>query len=107
MVEEILDFVTNQCDHLADHRLPASTEVLESLIGKGKQLMGRNKNGYTKSVLAIPAATMNLTSDTITQALETVPVKRLQEWVKTHLGTSMQALRQRLLPNRAAGTKTG
>lgn len=107
MVNEILEFVANQCSQCRERRLPASTEVLESLIGKGKQLMGRNKNGYTKTVLTMAAAAMTITTDTINEALAAVKVKDVQKWIVDKLGTSLQAQRQRVLGNLETRTKTG
>jgi hypothetical protein len=83
---------------------------VESPIGKGKQLMGRNKNGYTKTVLAMAAGVMAITTETIQNALAGVKVKDVQPWIDENLGTSLQAQRQRVLgvlgvP--ASGTKAG
>jgi hypothetical protein len=107
MVHEILDFVTVQCRQCQEQRLPASTEVLESLIGKGKQLMGSNKNGYTKSVLTMATAVMTITTDTIKQAMAAVKVNDVQQWIEDKLGLSLQAKRQRVLGNLECGTKLG
>lgn len=107
MVTEVLEFVRVQCERCGTRRLPGSTEVLESLIGKGKQLMGRNRNGYTKTVLAMATATTKITTDTIRAALDQVKVKDLRQWVRKKLGISLQSQRQRALPTLACGTKLG
>jgi len=88
-------------------RRPGSTEVLESLIGKGKQLMGSTKNGYTKTLLAIAASVSKVTTDTIEAALRAIPVRDVTDWIKEKLGISLQAQRQRALPSPSIGTKMG
>lgn len=106
LVAEILQFVQTQGEACGTRRLPGSTEVLESLIGRGKQLMGRNKNGYTKTVLAMAAAVMDITTDTIQAALQTVKVTNVRQWIHQKLGISLPAQRQRALALPAGGTKT-
>lgn len=105
MVAQVLEFVATQSRLCHERSLPGSTEVLESLIGKGKQQMGRNKNGYTKSVLAMAAAVVTVTADTVKAALENVTVSDLSHWITQHLGLSLAAQRQRLL-HPGTGTKT-
>ena len=107
MVAEVLQFVRTQSRACGRQRLPGSTEVLESLIGKGKQLMGRNKNGYTKTVLAMAAAVTDLTTEAIHAALHAVKVKHVQQWIEQKPGISLQGQRQRALPAPTSGTKTG
>jgi len=107
MVSEILAFVDVQSRACGQQRMPGSTEVLESLIGKGKQLMGRNKNGYTKSVLGMAAAVAKLTTETIHAALKTVQAKDIQFWIKQKLGVSLQAQRVRAFNTSTNGTKPG
>lgn len=106
VIDEVLEFVRTQSSRAGEHRLPASTEVLESLIGKGKQLQGRNKNGYTKTVLAMAASVVDATCETIQAAFDSVKINDVTTWIETNLGLSLQAQRQRALPN-AIGTKNG
>ena len=96
-----------QSSRAGTQRLPGSSEVLESLIGKGKQLAGRNNNGYTKSVLGMAAAVMNFSVETVTAALNSTKARDVQAWIKDHIGTSLQAQRQRALCHCHNGTKTG
>lgn len=107
MVEEILEFVKTQSESCGRRRLLGSSEVIESLIGKGKQLMGRNRNGYTKTVLAMAAATVEITNAQITSALAMIKVRDVQNWIDQKLGLSLQAQRQRTLPSLPSGTKIG
>lgn len=98
VAEEVLAFVNTQCAQSGAQRLTGSSEVLESLIGKGKQLMGRNKNGYTKTVLAMAAAVAETSNECITEALTRVKVRHVHRWIHEQLGLSLQAQRQRALP---------
>lgn len=78
--------------------LPGSSEVLESLIGKGKRLEGQqSKGGFTRMVLGMAAAVVNPTVEYLQQALEKVKTKDVGEWAKTNLGLSLQALRRQTL----------
>jgi hypothetical protein len=107
VVEESLDFIRQQSEKSGRKRLLGSSEVLESLIGKGKQLQGTNKNGYTKTILGIAAAVTDRSLETIDAALSAVKVNDVINWTRTQLGLSLQAQRQRALPPALLGTKTG
>ncbi|MEQ8785605.1 MAG: hypothetical protein RIC55_04870 [Pirellulaceae bacterium] len=107
---EVLAFVGRQASQAetveqGDRRLPGSTEVLESLIGAGKQLQGRNKNGYTKAVLAMAASVVKCTAETIQHALEATPARDVAGWISDKLGISLAAQRSRALTVHASGTK--
>ena len=109
--EDVLQFIRSQSalaetEQQPARRLPGSTEVLESLIGAGKQLQGSNKNGYTKTVLGMAASVVRCTCDTVQQALATIKVRDVQNWVRENLGLSLAAQRQRALSNLNTGTKT-
>ena len=63
-----------------EESLPASSEILESLIGKGKRLSGQHtRGGFTKNVLAMAASLVELTDETILTALETCGEKHLRQ----------------------------
>jgi len=87
--------------------LPASSEVLESLIGKGKRLEGQHsRGGFTKLILGMPASVVRLTQEGICQALQAVRNTDLTAWCQENLGVSLTAQRRRALPA-LAGTKVG
>jgi len=102
------EFVRQQSEGMKPgESLPASTEVLESLIGKGKRMQGQHsRGGFTKMILAMAASVGHLTQNYITQALETVRNCDLQTWCEEHLGHSLTAQRREALPS-ACGTKLG
>jgi hypothetical protein len=105
-VEQVLEFVRQQCATCGDDRLVASTEVLESLFGSAKQLMGKNSNGDTKTVLAMATSVVEPTPTTISAAFDFAKVSDVISWVREKLGLSLQAQRQRALSS-ASGTKPG
>ncbi len=107
VIDEIMQFVRDQCAHVSEgEAILGSTEVLESLIGKGKQFGGKNKNGYTASVLGMASATCELTLSNIRQSFIEVHVADVINWTKDMIGTSLHA--QRVRANAVlAGTKTG
>jgi hypothetical protein len=76
--------------------LPASSEVLESLIGKGKRLQGQHsRGGFTKMILGMAASVGRITHDRICEALETVRNVDLFSWWHQNLGPSLTAQRRR------------
>lgn len=96
---QILKFVGEQSAqaHCREH-LPGSSEVLESLIGKGKRLEGQqSKGGFTRMVLGMAAAVVQPTVEYIQQAFDQVKTKDVTQWARDHLGTSLQALRRQTL----------
>ncbi len=107
VADECLNFIRQQIERSSDKRLLGSSEVLESLIGKGKQIQGRNKNGYTKSILGMAAAVTDRSLETIDAALSAVKVHDVICWIQTSLGLSLQGQRQRALRTALIGTKVG
>jgi len=97
--EQTLAFVAEQSAPLAAGEvLPGTSEVIESLIGKGKKLEGQqSKGGFTRMVLGLAAAVVDLTDEYLCRALETVQTKHVARWAQTHLGPSLQGLRQQTL----------
>lgn len=87
--------------------LLGSTEVLESLFGKLKRLEGQqNQNGFTKLLLGLAASVATITPDYLREAFSVIKTKHIAQWCDAHLGTSLQAQRQRALPC-LPGTKPG
>lgn len=90
-----------------DQRLPGSSEVLESIIGKYKTLQGeRGQFGATGMLLSIGAFVGCRTVDGIRTALETVKATAVKAWERTHLGSTIQSQRKQAFPNPIPGTKT-
>ena len=106
-VEQVVSFVAEQTAPLAfGKHVPGTSEVIESLIGKGKRLEGQqSKGGFTRMVLGLAAAVVHPTNDYLQQALESVRTKHVVQWARQHLGHSLQGLRQQTLGHLAAEQK--
>ena len=79
--------------------LPASSEILESLIGKGKQLGGQHcREGFTRNVLSMAATVASRDEATIRESFRNVTTKKLSTWVDKQLGTTLTAFRRQVLP---------
>jgi hypothetical protein len=101
----ILDFVGGQSDaaRTPSERLLGHSEVLESLIGKYKQLQStHSKGGMTAMLLSLGAIVSQKTHDVIHAALTTVSARAVTQWCHDNLGITLQAQRSFALP----GTKT-
>ncbi len=76
-------------------KLPGSSEVIESLIGKGKRLLGFSSgNSLTRQVLAMATSTAELTPKLVRAALSSCRMKHLIRWSKDNLTPSIQQRRR-------------
>ena len=91
----LLTFVGEQSIELSPgQRLLGSSEVLESLIGKAKQLEGQqSKSGFTKMILGTAASVGKLTQQKVHAALSAVKVRDVAAWIQEHIGISVQGQR--------------
>lgn len=96
LVAQIIEHVTPMCQAAGTHgRLPGSSEVLESLIGKGKKLLDQsNRNSLTRQVLAMATATAELTESLVRKALSVCRIKHLTTWCKEHLDPGVHVARR-------------
>lgn len=108
MATELVRFVKEQSqDMKLGESLPASSEVLESLIGKGKRMQGQHsRGGFTKMILGMAASVVQITHAHVREALESVRCDDLKNWCNKHLGISLTAQRRHALPA-TCGTKSG
>jgi hypothetical protein len=109
LINQVCCFVSEQSTLVPPgERLLGSTEILESLIGKGKRLEGQqSKGGFTKMVLSLAAATVAPTVARLKTALDRTMTKHVVSWIQTHIPRSLQAQRRADLPPISTGTKTG
>jgi hypothetical protein len=107
MSQELLSFVEQQLSDIpAGERLLGSSEVLESLIGKAKQLEGQqSKSGFTKMILGLAASVSEITEQKVHAALSTVRVREVVDWIKDRLGVSVQGQRYHAFATTGHGTK--
>ncbi len=105
---KLLEFLKEQALHATPgERLPGSSEVLESIIGKYKTLQGeRGQFGVTGMLLAIGAFVGRITISSIATAVRTVTAKKLHRWEQDNLGVTIQSQRKQAFPNPKGGTKT-
>jgi len=107
--QQLLEFMREQALHASQHeRLPGSSEVLESIIGKYKTLQGeQGQFGVTSMLLAIGAMVGRLTLGGIRTALQTISGKALKTWEAANLGSTIQSQRKKAFSKSTPGTKTG
>lgn len=87
----------------AGETLVGSTEILESSFGKLKRLEGDTaRGGFTGLVLTLGALTGPADEATIRQALDEVPKKEAEGWIKRTLGPTMTWLRRHLFQEHEA-----
>jgi len=103
MVDQIVNLVSEQSEGLElGQSYPASTEILESLIGKGKQMQFQNScQGFTKMLAAMSAVVSKIDEPFVVEALETVREQDLRTWARNTVGLTMAAIRRIVL----GGTK--
>jgi hypothetical protein len=94
--EELLDFIAQQSDQAkSNERLLGSSEVIESVIGKLKNMEAdQNKSGFTGLLLTLAAIVSKTTEEVIHKAMESVPTKKVHEWIKENIGKSVQSKRK-------------
>ena len=96
LVKEVVAFVAQQSAQARPgERLIGSTEVLESLFGRQKELeRQQSKSGFTGLILGLGALLCDRTAAGVKAAMETTPLKVVTGWISTHLGQSLQSQRQ-------------
>jgi hypothetical protein len=96
--KQLLEFVETQGQQAQDdERLLGSSEVLESIIGKFKHVAGEGgRHGLTGMALSIGALVGKQTVATVQAAMTEVTTNQVWEWCRSHLGTTVQSVRQRI-----------
>jgi hypothetical protein len=94
--EELLAFVSQESSKAKpSERLLGSSEVIESVFGKLKQLeQNQSKSGFTGMLLSVAAVVSKTTVDVVQKAMETVRTKQVLVWCKETLGKSLQSKRK-------------
>ena len=98
MKDNVLSFIGEQqreC-YYQNEKLPASSEVIESVFGKQKYIDGdQSGNGFTGLVLSIGAIVSTISDDLIKNAMTKIKTKDIFKWYKKHIKKSVQAERIR------------
>jgi hypothetical protein len=91
--DDLIDFIKEQGSACQENeRLLGSSEIIESIFGKQKNLEGDySKEGFTALILGIGAFVGKTTVDTIKCALTSTPVKDVVKWCKEELGETLQS----------------
>ena len=97
--EQVLSFVRKEGAKVpARQKYLGSTDVLESLFGKYKDLAAQAPcREITANVLMIPLLVTSLTAALLRQALETVRAQDVEEWLDEDLGPSPQKKKRAVL----------
>lgn len=92
---QLIDWIKQSFSLLKpDERAWLSTEILESLFGKFKQIERQHsKGGFTRLIAAIPTLCMKATPETVRNAFKRVNSEATQLWLKASLGTTLTARR--------------
>jgi hypothetical protein len=96
--QELISFVREQTSELKEgERIPGSTEVVESCMGKLKKLTGEHsKGGFTGLLLALGAVVGPKSGLDVAELFAHVSTKDVHAWIKDHLGHTVQSARRRL-----------
>jgi hypothetical protein len=96
--KQLLEFVQAQGQQAREgERLLGSSEVLESIIGKFKHVAGEGgRHGLTGMVLSIGALVGDLAVATVQAAMTEVTTNEVWNWCHSHLGATVQSVRQRI-----------
>ena len=96
--EELLTFIEQQSlKARPGERLLGSSEIIESVFGKLKNLeQDQVKSGFTAMLLSLAAVVSKTSQDVIHKALETVPTKKVFEWYKENIGQSVQSKKKEI-----------
>jgi hypothetical protein len=94
---QLIAFVRGECAKLPSGcSAPGSSEVIESLIGKGKRLEGQqSQSGFTRYVLGLAASVVTPTATLLESVAKVVGIKHLNQWLGQHLPQTLQAKRLR------------
>lgn len=95
LIELVVAEVEPQCRSLAaGASMPGSSEVLESLIGKGKRLLHHSGNSVTRQILSLATATTEITTTLVQKALSTCRMKHLAQWTRDNLKPGVHVARR-------------
>jgi hypothetical protein len=96
--EELLTFIEHQSlKARPDEILLGSSEIIESVFGKLKNLeQDQVKSGFTAMLLSLAAAVSKTSGDVIQKALETVPTKKVFQWYRENIGQSVQSKKKEI-----------
>lgn len=97
LAAQLIDFVRASQAKLPDgQRAWLSTEVLESLFGKFKQLEGQHsRGGFTRLIAALPTLCRRVDASLVRRHFTKVKANDLKQWLRKTLGDTLTARRNR------------
>ncbi len=95
MASKLIAFVEESERQLVEgERTWLSTENLESLFGRYKQLEGQHsKGGFTSLIAALPMLLTHWTPARVRVSLSAISVKEMKGWTRKNLGTTLTSKR--------------
>lgn len=92
---QLIEWIETSSSKLnAGERAWLSTEIIESLFGRFKQMERQHsKGGFTRLIAALPTLCMQVTSATVRAAFGRVDSKTAQQWITDSLGKTLTARR--------------
>lgn len=109
LIAELLSTIEQQCTRCSGYpqKLPGSSEVIESLIGKGKRLLGtsQNNNSLTGQILSLAASTIQLSASKLREALQRCRMGHLRAWLTSNIGPGIHVARREDLTTQENGKK--
>lgn len=95
LIDQVVTEIAPMCQELAPgESMPGSTEVLESLIGKGKRLLHHSGNSITRQILSLATATAKITTELVQDALSSCRMKHLIAWKQATLRPGVHVARR-------------
>jgi len=91
LAQELVQFVrVQESQAKPGERFPGSTEVLESCLGKFKQLeKQQSRGGFTQLLLGFGALLVDVTTDLARQALQSSRTANVAQWAAQKLGVTV------------------
>lgn len=109
LITELTLVVEQQCERCESQAgpLPGSSEVIESLIGKGKRLLAtsQNNNSLTGQILSIAVSTVKFSVATLAESLGRCRIGHVQTWRKDQIQPGTHIARREDLSDPEAGIK--
>lgn len=92
---QLIEWIKQSSDKLKENdRVWLSTEILESLYGKFKQVeKQQSKGGFTRVIAAIPTLCIKATQQIVRKAFQAVNSPQTLQWLEDSLGKTLNARR--------------
>ncbi len=107
MADELLELARSQNASIAPGlSYPGSSEIIESLIGKSKQIQGQHsRSGFSKMVLTISTCLSELSEAMVSKSLLAVRELDVRTWTNAALGNTLASIRRTALPGTKGASK--